>query len=367
MVDKSQFGSAGQQGGQAGPVSCATCESVLADALDGLLTSAEQAAFDQHVVACAACAGMTQEARRGLAWLEMLKGDQPEAPMGLVDRILAQTSGKDPAVTAPFVGSQSPVMSSASIPPATNPNTYPGVYRSQTAVPAYGKKAPLWQRANLVAVRQTLLQPRLAMTAAMAFFSISLTMNLLGVRLSDIAAIDLRPSSLRRQFYEANAHVVRYYDNLRVVYELESRVQELRRATDQEPRVNSEPQPRLQEQSPAPEKKEEQRPAAPGNGTSLRQVNSDTHTARTQDKQPGPTRKAAPQDNYQDGYFEGGSVEQAAYPVQSDGCCNEGFCSNWLEARPGEMAWCTGEKWQEKNEPVQINFVEHGFSERKLA
>ena len=70
------------------------------------------------------------------------------------------------------------------------------------------------------------------MTAAMAFFSIALTLNLTGVHISQLRASDLRPSNLKRSFYEANAHVVRYYDNLRVVYELESRVHDLQHASD---------------------------------------------------------------------------------------------------------------------------------------
>ena len=79
----------------------------------------------------------------------------------------------------------------------------------------------------------TVLQPRFMMTAAMAFFSIALTLNVAGIHLNQIHASDLRPSSLRRDFYQANAHVVRYYDNLRVVYELESRVRDLQRSTDE--------------------------------------------------------------------------------------------------------------------------------------
>jgi hypothetical protein len=79
-----------------------------------------------------------------------------------------------------------------------------------------------------------MLQPRLAMTAAMAFFSIALTMNLTGVRLSQLRASDLKPSSILRSCYEAKAKVVRYSDNLRVVYELESRVRDLQRSSDDE-------------------------------------------------------------------------------------------------------------------------------------
>jgi hypothetical protein len=81
-----------------------------------------------------------------------------------------------------------------------------------------------------------MMQPRLAMTAAMAFFSITLTLNLTGIHLSELKASDLSPSNLKHSFYHANASVVRYYDNLRVVYELESRVNELKQSGDDETR-----------------------------------------------------------------------------------------------------------------------------------
>ena len=70
------------------------------------------------------------------------------------------------------------------------------------------------------------------MTAAMAFFAVAVTLNLTGVHLTQMRASDLRPSSLKRSFYQANAHAVRYYDNLRVVYELESRVHDLQRSAE---------------------------------------------------------------------------------------------------------------------------------------
>jgi hypothetical protein len=76
-------------------------------------------------------------------------------------------------------------------------------------------------------------EPRLLMTAAMAFFSIALTLNLTNVRLSSIRLSDLRPSSVRsfveRRVTMASTPIVRYYDHLRFVYEVESRMRELRR------------------------------------------------------------------------------------------------------------------------------------------
>ena len=77
--------------------------------------------------------------------------------------------------------------------------------------------------------------PSALMTAAMAFFSIALTLNLTGVRLSRIRLSDLRPTAVRsfmeRQITMASTPIIRYYDHLRVVYEVQSRMRELRKTT----------------------------------------------------------------------------------------------------------------------------------------
>ena len=66
------------------------------------------------------------------------------------------------------------------------------------------------------------------MTAAMAFFSIVLTLNLTGVRLRDLRAADFTASGLRRTMADASASATRTFQNNRVVYQVESRVSELR-------------------------------------------------------------------------------------------------------------------------------------------
>ena len=125
-----------------------------------------------------------------------------------------------------------------------------------------------------------MLQPRLAMTAAMAFFSIALTMNLTGVRLSQLHASDLKPSSIMRSCYEAKAKVVRYSDNLRVVYELESRVRDLQRSSDDNgssttPAPQNTPaagqQPGDQNQKPG-NQKQDQKQTKPSPGSSRRET-----------------------------------------------------------------------------------------------
>jgi hypothetical protein len=74
-------------------------------------------------------------------------------------------------------------------------------------------------------------QPRFAMSFGMIFFSASACLSLAGVKLSDVRRADLRPAAIRRNYYETSGRVKKYYDNLRFVYELESRVREFKRAT----------------------------------------------------------------------------------------------------------------------------------------
>jgi hypothetical protein len=245
-----QFGdkTAGSKAGDSGH--CAQCEAMLADALDGTLSAADQEFFDLHMAHCGPCAQSLADARRGIAFLEMLRLPAPEPPEALVERILAQTIGNpamgnqamgsnaigDPAAWAQVHGTSSQI-ASAGMPGAAGFMPAPALGSGYApGGPAYAHVIPFPQRA-VTAFRKTsfgqiMLQPRLAMTAAMAFFSVALTMNLTGFRPSSLRASDLQPSSLKRDFYSANARVVQYYEGLRVVYELESRVHDLQSATD---------------------------------------------------------------------------------------------------------------------------------------
>ena len=294
MADKKQFGNPkvlqfgdGNRSGDGGH--CAECEAMLADALDGTLSAADQEIFDGHMAECDPCSRMLADARRGAAFLELLRTPAPEPPATLLDRILAQTSGAQ-AVT---VGMQPAGLAGAHpvqpIVPAVN-------YASGNVVPFSTRMAVVLRRSVFGQIAQ---QPRLVMTAAMAFFSIALTMDLTGVRLQDLRASDLRPSSLRRDVTAVNTHVVQYYEGLRVVYELESRVHDLQSATENNdassqgapesssPDTQASPngdrpagerdQPGPANHAPAAAPEQRQRPGAnsgPGSGTSRREVRS---------------------------------------------------------------------------------------------
>ncbi len=204
--------------GQPGRVlRCDEWENLIADALDGTLPAAEAAAFARHQGECALCAQMLKETQQGKAWMEYL-AVEPEVPADLLKKILARTSDRLATGDASGV-------------------VVPGVPLPVRVVPARSA----WHRV-LPVVRQVARQafePRLMMTAAMAFFSIALTLNLTGIKLSEVRASDLRPSRLRatltRQYYSTNEQVMKYYENLRLVYEMEARVRELRRSTETEP------------------------------------------------------------------------------------------------------------------------------------
>jgi hypothetical protein len=234
VADFNQFGSAkpGNLGGPGNSQHCAQCEAMLSDALDGTLSAADQAIFDLHLVGCSSCATMLADAQRGAAWMEMLKSPRPEPPTTLLERIIAQTSGQTAAAQQPpiVLGSNDRLRT---------PGTLPGrpiLVPPSTAQPTFASTNVIPFRTRIThgfrSLGQTMLQPRLAMTAAMAFFSIALTLNLTGVRLSGLRASDLKPSSIMRSASQAKASVVRYTDNLRVVYELESRVRDLQRSSD---------------------------------------------------------------------------------------------------------------------------------------
>jgi hypothetical protein len=51
-----------------------------------------------------------------------------------------------------------------------------------------------------------------------------------GIKVSDVSKLDLRPSVIKKTYYSASSRVVKYYENLRVVYEFESKVREIKEA-----------------------------------------------------------------------------------------------------------------------------------------
>ena len=166
---------------------CTEFDALLSDALEATLKGPKLDDFQSHAKTCELCGPLFADAQAGQNWLAKLEDIEP--PAELVRNILIATSGLRPSWWERF------------------------------------------QSAFLTPMVNLARQPRFAMSFGMAFFSLSVTLSIAGVRVSDLAHLDLRPSAIKRTYYQTTAKVVKYYENIRVVYEVESRVREFKKAT----------------------------------------------------------------------------------------------------------------------------------------
>src|SRR5580704_528397 len=182
---------------------CSEFDALLSDALDQRLSGEKLEHFQAHARGCPTCGPLLAEADAGLRWLHELVEVEP--PVTLVDNILAATTGIDTA-------------------------RLHGTARAQ-AQPSWFDRLQDWANQVVRPILGVATQPRFAMSFGMAFFSLTITMSLAGVKLGDPRHFDLRPSAIKRNYYETTGKVVKYYENIRFVYEIESRVREFKRAT----------------------------------------------------------------------------------------------------------------------------------------
>jgi len=195
-------------GQQHNGMQCAEFDALLSQAIDGTLAGERLAAFEAHGRECKLCGPLLQEAESGHRWLKSLAEIEP--PEELVTNILLRTTGVVPS-------------------------------RERAAATAsWMDRVRGWGEAIFSPVIAVARQPRFAMSFGMAFFTLSVTLSLAGVRLSDVRRVDLRPSAIRHSYYETQGRVVKYYENIRFVYEIESRVRQLKQTTPSEKR----PEPR---------------------------------------------------------------------------------------------------------------------------
>jgi hypothetical protein len=148
------------------------------------------------------CGPLFAEVEAGRNWLKGLTEVEP--PVSLVTNILASTTGVDTQRLRVNVSTSQPRIS----------------WLDHVQAWASGAMQPIWA---------TVRQPRFAMSFGMAFFSLSVALSVIGVKPADLRQVSLRPTAIRHTYYNTQARVVRYYENIRFVYEVESRVRELKR------------------------------------------------------------------------------------------------------------------------------------------
>lgn len=180
-------------------------ENLSSDYLEGLLDTTLRVAVEAHLTECAACRELMGDVRHALELCRAAEDAEPKP--WLVSKIMLATIGE--------------------------------------------RKPSWWEQ--IAAYFRPVLQPRVAYPIAMTVFTFSIIVNAAGLNLRSIRFEDLNPRTwvgrANRQGHLMYARAEKFYYDLRVVYEIESRFQKLRR----QPEVKEEEAPK---------------PAAPGGGSS---------------------------------------------------------------------------------------------------
>jgi putative zinc finger protein len=182
---------------------CGEFDALLSDALDQQLSGPRLESFQAHARSCSTCGPLLAESDAGLRWLHELVEVEP--PVNLLDNVLAATTGLSTARLHGSTGARIQL--------------------------SWFDRMQGWATTLVSPILGVAKQPRFAMSFGMAFFSLSVSLSLAGVKLGDLRHADLRPTAIRRNYYETSGRVVKYYENIRFVYEIESRVREFKRAT----------------------------------------------------------------------------------------------------------------------------------------
>lgn len=194
---------------------CPEFESILADYLDGTLTNTERAAVELHAAECAPCGAFMAEVTHGVSLLETVPAVDP--PPELITRI---------AFAAPMVRVRGP-------------------FDTQT----------LWSRFSEKWL-QPVLQPKFVMGAAMMLLSFTMLSRCTGARVERVSSADLNPvriwGGMEGKAVRMKDRMLKYYENLRVVYEVEARLRDLQQQQDDNDKAAAKAQQRQQQQTPQP-------------------------------------------------------------------------------------------------------------------
>ncbi len=190
-------------------------ENRASEYLEGQLDAVRRAEVDQHLAACPACRERLEEIRQVIELCHSVEPVEP-APW-LVSKILLST-----------IGERKPTL-----------------------------------KEKFAAFLRPGLQQRVAYALAMAVFSFSIIVNAAGINLRNLTISDLNPRTWVKQANRTGhllyARAEKFYYDLRVVYEIESRVRQLRGQSNQPAQAG---QPATPEEREAPKQE-----APPGGST----------------------------------------------------------------------------------------------------
>ena len=166
-------------------MNCAELETLICDYVDGTIDSARKADVESHLHECPACAELARDSAAAVAFMD--RAAQVEPPPELITRILFD---------APWSSGKS-------------------------GGKAKANSASGWLRGIL----GPLLQPKFAMSMAFTILSLSMLARFV-TPVRQLRTADLKPSevwaSLDNRAHRVWARSVKYYENLKVVYQIQT-------------------------------------------------------------------------------------------------------------------------------------------------
>ena len=179
-------------------MNCAELEELICDYVDGTLTALPKAEVERHLAVCPACAELVRDSAAAVSFMERAADVEP--PPELITHILFD---------APWT-----------------------------------RKAPAKSRGWLSKLIAPVMQPRFVMGMAMTILSFSILSRF--VPMQQLKAADLRPAevwaSLDDRAHRVWARSVKYYENLKVVYQIQMLLRDWQQqAEDQKAATSSEP------------------------------------------------------------------------------------------------------------------------------
>jgi len=169
-------------------MTCPEVEILLCDYLEGTLPHRQGIELEEHLAACSACAELARDVEAATAFLDAVPAAEP--PAELLTRILHQ---------APR-GAQT------------------------------SEERPPWWRRLFGGWVEGVLQPRYAMGMAMTVLSLAMLARFAHIEPRPLRASDLDPARVWQSIDDHSHRVwdrtMKYYDNLRLVIEIQSRLKE---------------------------------------------------------------------------------------------------------------------------------------------
>jgi anti-sigma factor RsiW len=176
-------------------MTCAAFEIALCDYLDGTLTAAGKAEFEQHLAGCAACAELARDAGAALRFMERVADVEP--PPELVTRLY-------------------------------------GIAQMPEARLRLSRGIRGW----LERLLHPVLQPRMAMGLSLTILFFGMMARCAGIPGKRLSAADLDPAhvwgGVEDRVQRGWERSVKFYENLRFVYQIESRLREWREQQEQD-------------------------------------------------------------------------------------------------------------------------------------